>query len=66
MLQARFELSERRPCLITTQHHRTQRPVPTRGRGADALRGELRRFSRTHPRWGYRKAWVLLREGARP
>ncbi len=62
MLQARFELSERRACRITGQHRSTQRGVPTCGRGADALRGQLRRFSRGHPRWGYRKAWALLRE----
>lgn len=62
MLQTRFELSERRACRITGQHRATQRRVPTRGRGDDALRTELRVFSRGHPRWGYRKAWALLRE----
>ena len=62
MLQARFELSERRACRIAGQHRSTQRRLPTRGRGDDALRTELRVFSRGHPRWGYRKAWALLRE----
>lgn len=62
MLQARFELSERRACRITGQHRSTQRHVPTRGRCDDALRTSLRAFSRGHPRWGYRKAWAVLRE----
>ncbi len=62
MLQTRFELSERRACRIAGQHRSTQRRLPTRGRGDDALRTELRVFSRGHPRWGYRKAWALLRE----
>ena len=62
MLQTRFELSERRACRIAGQHRSTQRRLPTRGRGDDALRTELRVFSRDHPRWGYRKAWALLRE----
>ncbi len=62
MLQARFELSERRACRITGQHRSTQQRLPTRGRGDDALRTELRVFSRGHPRWGYRKAWARLRE----
>ena len=62
MLQLRFELSERRACRITGQHRSTQRRVPTRGRGDDALRTSLRAFSRRHPRWGYRRAWATLRE----
>jgi len=62
MLQARFELSERRACRITGQHRSTQRRLPARGSGSDALRTSLRAFSRGHPRWGYRRAWVMLRE----
>ncbi len=62
MLQTRFELSERRACRITGQHRATQRRVPRRGRSDEALRQRLRAFSRVHPRWGYRKAWALLRE----
>jgi hypothetical protein len=56
MLQTRFELSERRACRITGQQRSTQRRVPRRGRGDDALRTQLRVFSRGHPRWGYRRA----------
>lgn len=63
MLQTRFALSERRACRITGQHRSTQRRVPVRGRDDDALRMELRVFSRGHPRWGYRKAWATLRQG---
>ena len=62
MLQDRLELSERRACRVTGQHRSTQRRLPTRGRGDDALRTELHAFSRGHPRWGYRRAWATLRE----
>ncbi len=45
MLQARLELSERRACRVTGQHRSTQRRLPARGRGDDALRTELHAFS---------------------
>ncbi len=62
MLEARLELSERRACRITGQHRSTQRHRPRRPVDRDdALRGELRKLSRAHPRWGYRKAWASLR-----
>ena len=47
---------------VTGQHRSTQRRLPARGRGDDALRTELHAFSRGHPRWGYRRAWATLRE----
>ena len=62
MLQDRLALSERRACRVTGQHRSTQRRIPARGRGDDALRAELHAFSRGHPRWGYRRAWATLRE----
>ena len=58
MLQDRLVLSERRACRVTGQHRSTQRRLPARGRGDDALRTELHAFSRGHPRWGYRRAWA--------
>ena len=58
MLQDRLVLSERRACRVTGQHRSTQRRLPARGRGDDALRRELHAFSRGHPRWGYRRAWA--------
>ena len=60
MLKRRFPLSERRACRLTGQHRSTQRREPRRGQ-ADALRAWLRTFSRTRPRWGYRRAYVGLR-----
>jgi putative transposase len=62
MLHERLALSERRACRITGQHRSTQRRRSGRGDRDDALRAELREFSRRHPRWGYRKAWASLRE----
>ena len=61
MLQDRLAISERRACRITGQHRSTQRREPTRGRGDDGLRQELRSFARDHVRWGYRRAWARLR-----
>lgn len=61
MLQDRLELSERRACLIVGQHRSTQRREVIRTKGDDALRARLHAFSRKHKRWGYRKAWGVLR-----
>ena len=58
MLQDRLELSERRACRVTGQHRSTQRRLPARSRGDEALRTALRACSRGHPRWGYRRAWA--------
>jgi transposase InsO family protein len=62
MLQERLDMSERRACQIVGQHRSTQRRPVTRGNGDDALRARLRAFSRKHKRWGYRKAWAVLRD----
>jgi putative transposase len=62
MLQERFEMSERRACLIAGQHRSTQRHCPQRGLGDDALRARLRELSRSRPRWGYRRAWAILNQ----
>ena len=61
-LQWVFGVSQRWACQLVGQHRSTQRHqpiVPDRDR---ALRGELRRLSRAHPRWGYRRAHAVLRE----
>jgi len=62
MLQERLLLSERRACRVTGQHRSTQRHGGRRGDRDDGLRAQLRKLSREHPRWGYRKAWAALRE----
>lgn len=61
MLQDRLNVSERRACRIAGQNRSTQRHQGPRLDRDDALRRGLREISRAHPRWGYRKAWVLLR-----
>jgi putative transposase len=64
MLGERQGVSERRACRIAGQHRSTQRHRQRRRLDRDdALRVELRALSRRHPRWGYRKAWALLRSG---
>lgn len=62
MLMDRLEVSERRACLIAGQHRSTQRHRATRALDSDALRARLREFSVRRPRWGYRRAWVVLNE----
>ncbi len=63
MIVERFELSERRACMITGQHRSTQRHQPLRGgERDDVLRERLRKLSAEHPRWGYRLAWGAVRE----
>ncbi len=61
MLQERLDMSERRACRIVGQYRSTQRREVTRGKGDDALRARLHAFSVKHKRWGYRKAWAVLR-----
>ena len=61
MLQDRLQMSERRVCRIASQYRSTQRREVVRGTGDEALRERLRAFSRKHKRWGYRKAWAVLR-----
>ena len=67
MLQQRFGVSERRACTVVGQHRSTQR-LRAAGRSDDelALREWLRAFSRTRPRWGWRRAAkAARREGWR-
>ena len=63
MVVERLGVSERRACQITGQHRSTQRHQPCRGADRDdALRRRLRKLSAEHPRWGYRKAWGVVRD----
>jgi len=61
MLRERLSVSERRACRVTGQHRSTQRHEPRAGDRDEALRARLRKLSREHPRWGYRRAWASLR-----
>jgi len=62
MLQDRLGLAERRACRITGQHRSTQRHQGPRLDRDDVLRRRLGGISAEHPRWGYRRAWALLRQ----
>ena len=56
--------SERLACRIVGQHRSTQRHQPIEPDRDRALREELRRLSRAHPRWGYRRVHAqLLKQG---
>jgi hypothetical protein len=60
-LQRVFGVSQRWACRLVGQHRSTQRHQPVEPDRDRVLRQELRRFSRAHPRWGYRRAHAQLR-----
>ena len=57
-----FGVSQRWACQLVGQHRSTQRHRPVESDRDRALRAELRRLSRTHPRWGFRRAHAQLRQ----
>ena len=61
-LQRVFGVSQRWACQLVGQHRSTQRHQPAEPDRDRALRAELRRVSRAHPRWGYRRAHAVLCE----
>jgi putative transposase len=61
-LQRVLGLSQRLACRIVGQHRSTQRHQPLEPDRDRALREQLRRLSRAHPRWGYRRVHAALRE----
>jgi putative transposase len=61
-LQQVFGVSQRWACRLVGQHRSTQRHQPAELDRDRALCEALRRFSRAHPRWGYRRAHAQLRQ----
>ncbi|MEV4315318.1 IS3 family transposase [Actinocrispum sp. NPDC049592] len=62
VLRQRFGVSERRACAVVGQHRSTQRrPSRTPTDTETVLRARLWEISRAYPRWGWRKAYWLLR-----
>jgi putative transposase len=59
-LQRVFGVSQRWACQLVGQHRSTQRRQSLKPDRDRALREQLRRFSRVHPRWGYRRAHAQL------
>lgn len=57
----RLEVSQRRACQVLSQPRGTQRYVPRRVDEDKALGAALKRLSRAHPRYGYRRIAALLR-----
>jgi len=62
MIRDRLGVSERWACRVVGQHRSTERYEPKRAEDDQAVRAELRKFSRERPRWGYRRAHHRLRE----
>lgn len=65
VLQQRFGVSQRRACRVVGQHRSTQRkPALQAGDVEVVVRQRLRAIAASKPRWGWRKAyWVLRGEG---
>jgi putative transposase len=61
-LQRVLGVSQRWACQLVGQHRSTQRHQPVEPDRDQVLRAELRRLSRAHPRWGYRRAHAQLRQ----
>ena len=62
MLRDRLGGSERWAGRVVGQHRSTERYEPKRVDDDAQVRAELRQFSKTRPRWGYRRAHHHLRE----
>jgi putative transposase len=63
-LQQVFGVSQRWACQLVGQPRSSQRLRPVESDRDRALREALRRLSRAHPRWGYRRAHAqLLQQG---
>ena len=60
-VQERLSLSERRACRAIGQHRSTQRHTPHRRDADEPLRIRLREISKEDPRFGYRRAWAIVR-----
>lgn len=65
VLQQRFGVSQRRACQVVGQHRSTQRkPAAPKADLEQVVRARLRAIAATKPRWGWRKAyWVLRADG---
>lgn len=61
-----IDVSERRACLVLSQARSTQRYRATKPTSDAALVKVIRRLSRRHPRYGYRRITVLLRREGWP
>jgi putative transposase len=57
----RLEVSQRRACQVLDQPRGTQRYQPRRADQDQALVQDMKRLSRLHPRYGYRRIAALLR-----
>lgn len=54
-------MSERRACRVVGQPRSTHRYAPERPGKDGALVARLLRVARGHPRYGYHRAWAVLR-----
>lgn len=64
-LQRVLGVSQRWACRLVGQHRSTQRHQPVEPDRDRVLRVELRRLSRAHPRWGFRRVHAVLRQQGR-
>lgn len=60
-LRRRFDVSERRACNLVGQHRSTQRYKPASPEFEQRLIKRMNELAESHPRYGYRRIWALLR-----
>jgi putative transposase len=56
-----LDISQRRACLVVGQPRRTQRYVARRRDDEGKLMERMLELVRSHPRYGYRRIWAMLR-----
>jgi putative transposase len=59
-LRATLAISERRACALLGQPRSTQRYAGQSGANEKSLIERIRQLSAKHPRFGYRRLWILL------
>ncbi|MGA0398221.1 MAG: IS3 family transposase [Ilumatobacteraceae bacterium] len=62
LVRHRFDVSERRACLVLGQHRSTQRRIPQGRADEDRLVSDMIELARQYGRYGYRRIAALLRQ----
>ena len=60
-LEGRFDASQRRTCRVIEQPRSTQRYLARKRDDEEPIVRRMHELVRTHPRFGYRRNWALLR-----
>jgi putative transposase len=61
-VRGKFNITERRACLVLKQHRSTQRYVPKSRDDEDLLVRDMVELARQYGRYGYRRIAAMLRD----